>query len=198
MRVGYEIDKVKLYNFMKQNDLNQLELSKMLGKSSNYISNIMRGKANVSEEMLEQIANIMEVDEKEIVATPDSAFLNDIPGRRKRKRTVEDVVEEEPRPTFEQRMEDLIMTDEERRRKFFSSQAFIDEMQKQIGDDMEIVPKNRHESVKEIDGDVVIVNPDDRLKDKIEALTNFLSKAIVNGRKYIGTIDLVNILLDQS
>ena len=50
----------------------------------------------------------------------------------------------------------------------------------------------------ELDGDVVIVNPDDRLKDKIEALTNFLSKAIVNGRKYIGTIDLVNILLDQS
>lgn len=193
MRVGYEVDKLKLYNFMKENDITQKDLSAKLGKSSAYISQIMGGKMNVSEEMLEKLADIMGVDENEIIATPKSPYLNELPGRRKR--TVDDVVEETagtaeeetPRPTFEERMEDMIMTDEERRNKFFSTQAFIDEMKKRecVKCQMAIESTKSNNAV------------DERLNAKIESLTNFLSKAIVNGRKYIGTVDLVNILVEQ-
>ena len=193
MKIGYEIDKVKLYNFIQKNDLSYGELSSMLGKSTAYVSQVMNGKTNVSSEVLEKLAALMEVDEDEILAKPNSPYENVNPGKRKRS---VDIEKEEPRPTFEQRMEDMIMTDEERRRKFFSSQAFIDEMQKRIGN-MKAEKEEEKHPLPEIEHDEIeAINPDDRIKEKIELLTNFLSKSIVNGRKYIGTMDLVAILLN--
>ena len=191
MKIGYEIDKVKLYNFMQRSGINYGELSSMLGKSKAYISQVMCGRINVSDEILEKLADLMETTCEDLIAKPNAPYENANPGRRKR--SVIEVEKEadeesETRPTFEQRMEEMIMTDEERRRKFFSSQAFIDEMKKYTGDNTQCIKKEED----------VIVNPSDTIESKIEALTNFLSRAIVNGRKYIGTMDLINILLGQA
>lgn len=190
MKVGYEVDKVKLYNFMKNNDITSKDLSTMLGKSQSYVSQVMTGRMNLSDDTLEKLADLMGVDENEIIATSNSLYLNENPGRRKR--TVEDVKgeepDEEPRPTFEQRMEEMIMTDEERRNRFFSTQAFIDEVKKRTGMQEIVNPKDfEYEDSSE--------DSEDRVKAKIEALTRFLSNAIVHGKKYIGTLDLVSILV---
>lgn len=182
MRIGYEIDKVKLYNFMKQNDMSYGELSSKLGKSASYISQIMTGRLNVSDDMLTKLANVMETEEDDIIAKANSPYANVNPGRRKR--SVDNEGAEDIRPTFEERMEELIMTDEERRNKFFSSQAFIDEMKKRICSRCHLENGGEHK--------------DDGVKTKIKELTDFISNAIVNGKKNIDTLDIVNILLDQS
>lgn len=179
MKVGYEIDRVKLYNFMKKNDINQKELSTMLGKSQSYISQIMTGRQNMSDDALEKLADLMEINEEDLLARPGTPYSN-----------------VEHRPTFEERMETLIMTDDERRKRFFGSQAFQDEMkrQRELYQQSEGITENQQETENTVD--VVEPNEEDNgLRARIEELTKFLSQSIINGKKYIGTMELVNILL---
>ena len=192
MKLGHEVDKVKLYNFMKTNDIKQNELSKMLGKSACYISQVMTGRQNLSDDVIEQLAHLMECDEEELYAKPDTPYA------ATRKPFVKEE-DESPRPTFEERMEDRLMTDEERRNKFFSSQAFRDMLDKQNetddSEDQNLIEETTIIEEEEPD-EPIVKNPADRMTARIEALTNFLSKAIMNGRKHIGTAELVNILLE--
>ena len=192
MKLGHEVDKVKLYNFMKTNDIKQNELSKMLGKSACYISQVMTGRQNLSDDVFEQLAHLMECDEEELYAKPDTPYS------ATRKAFVKEE-DESPRPTFEERMEDRLMTDEERRNKFFSSQAFRDMLDKQNetddSEDQNLIEETTIIEEEEPD-EPIVKNPADRMTARIEALTNFLSKAIMNGRKHIGTAELVNILLE--
>ena len=183
MRSNHEIDKVKLYNFMKKNDVTYGELSKMLGKAGSYISQIMTGRMNPSAEVYEKLADLMEIEEGDLYAKPNSPYS----------RVKEDPPAQEERPGFEERMENMIMSDKERREKFFSSQAFKDEMSDRCHTYTE--PDALVEESECCDDDPVIESADEKLRRRVESLTNFLSQAIVNGRRYIGTRDLVNILL---
>ena len=152
MKLGHEVDRVKLYNFMKMNDLKQVELSKMLGKCDAYISQVMRGHSNLSDEVIEKLAALMECEEEELYAKPNQPYS------RVSEVRVNSKPEEKPQVTLEQ---------------------------------THVTSEQKHD-----DEELVIESVDDRMRRRIQALTDFISRAIVNGRRHVGTKDIVNILLE--
>ena len=152
MKLGHEVDRVKLYNFMKMNDIKQIELSRMLGKSPAYISQVMTGRSNLSDEVIEQLASLMECEEEELYAKPNQPYS------RVSEVQVSSKQEEKPQVTLEQ---------------------------------THVTSERKHD-----DEELVIESVDDRMRRRIQALTDFISRAIVNGRRHVGTKDLVNILLE--
>ena len=152
MKLGHEVDRVKLYNFMKMNDIKQIELSRMLGKSPAYISQVMTGRSNLSDEVIEQLASLMECEEEELYAKPNQPYS------RVAEVQVKSRPEEDPKVTLDQ---------------------------------THAIPEQTHD-----DEELVIESVDDRMRRRIQALTDFISRAIVNGRRHVGTKDLVSILLE--
>lgn len=115
---SYEIDRVKIYNFMKRNNLSKTELSKLIGRCPTYISYIMGNRSRISEKTLEDLATIMEVDEEELIAKPGTPFMGDLHTSSMA-------------PEFEKKMEEALLGNDAERAEFFGSQEFIDSLKSQ-------------------------------------------------------------------
>lgn len=214
--VSYDIDRVKIYNFMQMNKLTQAELSKMLGRCPAYISSIMGKRARVSEKTLEDLATLMEVKEEDLIAKPDTAFS-------------EAIVKNDFDPVLRKKFEEMVSPDsdsneeisltEYARRRGITVQAVYQTFKRHKSelegtfrrrgkitainkegvdrlDKIRNAPRNAHlRDQSSMQAELLAMSARGSSDRRMTELADLLCRAFVNGQKTIKTVDLMRIMI---